>query len=127
MVKGDFKSSVKEQPGSSAVVQGVSSDEYGLGYSGIDYVTSGVRALPIAAEGTEFAAPEYENCLDGSYPLARFHLIYINKAPGKPLDTTTIEFLKFVLSKQGQKIGIKDGYYPLPEELAKEVRDSLSN
>jgi phosphate transport system substrate-binding protein len=125
--KGDFKSSVKEQPGSSAVVQGVSSDEYGLGYSGIGYVTSGVRALPIAAEGTEFATPEYENCLDGSYPLARFLLIYINKAPGKPLNTTTIEFLKFVLSKQGQKIVIKDGYYPLPEELAKEVRDSLSN
>jgi phosphate transport system substrate-binding protein len=124
--KGDFKASVKEQPGSSAVVQGVSADEFGLGYSGIGYITSGVRALPIAAEGTEYAEPSYENCLDGSYPLARFLYIYINKAPGKPLNATTAEFLKFIISKQGQEIVVKDGYYPLPAELAKEVSASLA-
>jgi phosphate transport system substrate-binding protein len=124
--KGDFKASVKEQPGSSAVVQGVSADEFGLGYSGIGYITSGVRALPIAAEGTEYAEPSYENCLDGSYPLARFLYIYINKAPGKPLNATTAEFLKFIISKQGQEIVVKDGYYPLPAELAKEVSTSLA-
>jgi phosphate transport system substrate-binding protein len=124
--KGDFKSSVKEQPGSSAVVQGISSDEFGLGYSGIGYITSGVRTVPLAAEGTEFADPSYENCLDGSYPLARFLLIYINKAPGKPLNATTQEFLKFILSKQGQEVVIKDGYYPLPAELAKEEHSTLA-
>lgn len=125
--KGDFKASVKEQPGSSAVVQGVSSDEFSLGYSGIGYITSGVRTIPLAAEGTEFAEPKYENCIDGSYPLARFLLIYINKAPGKPLNPTTLEFLKFILSKQGQEIVIKDGYYPLPAELAKEEFDNLTH
>lgn len=124
--KGDFKASVKEQPGSSAVVQGVSADEFGLGYSGIGYITSGVRALPIAAEGTEYAEPSYANCLDGSYPLARFLYIYINKAPGKPLNATTSEFLKFIVSKQGQEIVVKDGYYPLPAELANEVSASLA-
>jgi phosphate transport system substrate-binding protein len=124
--KGDFKASVKEQPGSSAVVQGVSADEFGLGYSGIGYITSGVRTLPIAAEGTEYAEPSYENCLDGSYPLARFLYIYINKAPGKPLNATTAEFLKFIISKQGQEIVVKDGYYPLPAELASEVSTSLA-
>ena len=125
--KGDFKASVKEQPGSSAVVQGVSADEFGLGYSGIGYITSGVRALPLAAEGADYAEPTYENCLDGSYPMARFLLIYINKAPGKPLGTTVSEFIKFVLSKEGQEIVVKDGYYPLPAELASEVLASLSN
>jgi phosphate transport system substrate-binding protein len=124
--KGDFKASVKEQPGSSAVVQGVSADEFGLGYSGIGYITSGVRTLPIAAEGTEYAEPTYSNCLDGSYPLARFLYIYINKAPGKPLNATTAEFLKFIISKQGQEIVVKDGYYPLPAELASEVSSSLA-
>lgn len=124
--KGDFKASVKEQPGSSAVVQGVSADEFGLGYSGIGYITSGVRALPIAAEGTEYAEPSYENCLDGSYPLARFLYIYINQAPGKPLNATTAEFLKFIISKQGQEVVVKDGYYPLPAELAKEVSTTLA-
>jgi len=125
--KGDFKSSVKEQPGSSAVVQGVSSDEFGLGYSGIGYITSGIRTVPLAAEGTEYAEPSYENCLDGSYPLARFHLIYINKAPGKALNPTTLEFLKFILSKQGQQVVIKDGYYPLPAELANEELNTLTH
>jgi phosphate transport system substrate-binding protein len=125
--KGDFKATVKEQPGSSAVVQGVSSDEFGLGYSGIGYITSGVRALPLAAEGTDYAEPTYANCLDGSYPLARFLYIYINKAPGKPLSATSTEFLKFIISKQGQEIVVKDGYYPLPAELAKEVSAAISN
>lgn len=125
--KGDFKSTVKEQPGSSAVVQGVSADEFGLGYSGIGYITSGVRALPLAAEGTEYADPSYANCLDGSYPLARFLFIYINKAPGKPLSVTSTEFLKFIISKQGQEIVVKDGYYPLPAELAKVVSTTLAN
>ncbi len=119
--KGDFKSSVKEQPGSSAVVQGISADEFGIGYSGIGYMTSGVRTVPIAAEGTTYAEPSYENCLDGSYPLARFLLVYINKAPGKPINPSLMEFIKFMLSKEGQEVVVKDGYYPLPAEVASEV------
>ena len=50
LFKGDFKDTVKEQPGSSAVVQGVASDKYGIGYSGIGYKTADVRAVPLAAE-----------------------------------------------------------------------------
>jgi phosphate transport system substrate-binding protein len=123
--KGDFKSSVKEQPGSSAVVQGISSDQFGIGYSGIGYMTSGVRTVPIAAEGIEFAEPSYENCLDGSYPLARFLMIYINKAPSKPISPSLMEFIQFILSKEGQEIVIKDGYYPLPASVAAEVLASL--
>jgi len=123
--KGDFKSSVKEQPGSSAVVQGISSDEFGIGYSGIGYMTSGVRTVPIAAEGTAYAEPSYENCLDGSYPLARFLLVYINKAPGKPINPSLMEFIKFMLSKEGQEVVVKDGYYPLPAEVAAEVLQAL--
>lgn len=125
--KGDYKSSVKEQPGSSAVVQGIASDEFGIGYSGIGYLTSGVRALPLAEEGEDYAEPTYENCLEGSYPLARYLMVYVNKAPGKPLDTTSLEFLKFVLSKQGQEIVVKDGYYPLPSEVVEETIATLSN
>jgi phosphate transport system substrate-binding protein len=123
--KGDFKSSVKEQPGSSAVVQGISADAFGIGYSGIGYMTSGVRTVPIAAEGTTYAAPSYENCLDGSYPLARFLLVYINKAPSKPINPSLMEFIKFILSKEGQEVVVKDGYYPLPAAVASEVLQSL--
>lgn len=124
--KGDFKPTVKEQPGSSAVVQGVGGDQYALGYSGIGYKTAGVRALPLAGEDGTFYEANYENCLSGDYPMARFLLVAVNKKPGQPLDPKTLEFLKYVLSKQGQAIVEKDGYYPMPAEVAKEVADSLS-
>jgi phosphate transport system substrate-binding protein len=124
--KGDFKSSVKEQPGSSAVVQGVSTDEYALGYAGIGYVTSGVRALPVGESMETLAEATYENCLSGDYPLARFLFIYINKKPGQALDTIILEFLKFVQSKDGQTVVIKDGYFPLPQEVIVESQAELA-
>lgn len=121
LAKGDFKSSVKEQPGSSAVIQGISSDLYGIGYSGIGYTTSGVKALALGETAEEMAEATYENCLEGTYPLARFLFIYVNKKPGAPLDKLTAEFLKFVLSKEGQEIVIKDSYFPLPASLTSEI------
>ena len=116
--KGDFKATVKEQPGSSAVVQGVSSDKFGIGYSGIGYVTSGVRALPLSDKGDKFIEPTYENCLSGEYPMARFLYVYVNKKSGAPLDKLTAEFIKFIASKQGQEIVVKDGYFPLPASVS---------
>ena len=118
LLKGDFKSSVKEQPGSSAVVQGIGSDIYGIGYSGIGYKTSGVKTLALSSDDGVLYEPSLENCISGDYPLARLLYIYINRNPVEPLDTLTREFLKFVLSKQGQEIVVKDGYYPLPAEVA---------
>ncbi len=118
--KGDFKTSVKEQPGSSAVVQGVASDLGGIGYSGIGYKTASVKAVPLADKGDKFIEPTYENCLSGDYPMARFLLVYVNKKPGQPLDKLTSEFLKFVQAKQGQEVVIKDGYFPLPKSVVDE-------
>ena len=124
--KGDFKPTVKEQPGSSGVVQGISTDLYSVGYSGIGYLTSGVRALPLGAKADAMFEPNNENCLNGKYPLARFLYVYINKKPGAPLDTLTLEFVKFVLSKPGQEAVVKDGYFPLPSAVAGELVQSLS-
>ncbi|MDZ7624079.1 MAG: PstS family phosphate ABC transporter substrate-binding protein [Ignavibacteriaceae bacterium] len=120
LFKGDFKDQVKEQPGSASVVQGVTEDRYAIGYSGIGYRTSGVIALPLAkSENDEFHQPDYENCLNGKYPLSRFLNIYVNKAPNKPVDPLLKEFLRFVLSYEGQEVVVKDGYLPLTSELAK--------
>jgi phosphate transport system substrate-binding protein len=121
LAKGDFKSSVKEQPGSSAVIQGVSADLYAIGYAGIGYATSGVKALALGETEDAMAEATYENCLDGSYPLARFLYVYVNKDPNAPMDKLTYEFLKFVLSKEGQEIVIKDHYFPLPASIASEI------
>ena len=118
---GDFKDSVKEQPGSASVVQGVTADRYGIGYSGIGYATAGVRAVPLAEkEGGKCVEATAENSYSGSYPLARFLYVYVNRAPGKGLDPLTREFMKLVVSKQGQEVVIKDGYFPIPASIAKE-------
>jgi phosphate transport system substrate-binding protein len=123
---GDFKDTVKEQPGSSSVVQGVAADVGAVGYSGIGYATSGVRALPLSSdESGNFVEPTYANCLNSAYPLSRYLYVYVNKAPSKPMDKLTSEFITFVLSKQGQEIVLKDGYYPLPSDVADEGRASL--
>ena len=123
---GDYKSSIKEQPGSSSVVQGIAADLGAIGYSGIGYKTSGVKALALSEkDGQPFAEANYANCLNGSYPLARFLYVYVNKAPSKDMDKLTSEFMTFVLSKQGQEIVIKDGYFPLPADAAAEGRASL--
>lgn len=116
--KGDYKDEVKEQPGSASVVQGVTEDRGGLGYSGIGYRTSGVRAIPLSATpGAPCYEPTFGHASAGQYPLARFLYLYVNKAPGKPLPPLVREFLTYVYSRQGQHIVIKDGYFPLPQDL----------
>jgi phosphate transport system substrate-binding protein len=123
---GDYRTTVKEQPGSSAVVQGVASDLGGIGYSGIGYRTSGVRVVPLAGGDGNMYEPTPENCLTGNYPLARFLYVYINKPPVGAMDKLTKEFLRFVVSKAGQDAVVRDGYFPMPVEVSDEVLDHLS-
>jgi phosphate transport system substrate-binding protein len=120
LCKGDYKNTVKEQPGSASVVQGVGVDRYGIGYSGIGYATSGVRAVPLAESGGDFYGATYENVVSGDYPLSRFLYVYINKASHKPLDPLVREFARYIFSQEGQGIVVKDGYYPLPASLVEE-------
>ena len=118
---GDYKDAVKEQPGSAAVVQGVTVDRGAVGYSGIGYATAGVRAVPIAGkQGGTCVEATADNAYSGDYALARFLFVYVNRAPGKPLDPLTREFMKLVLSKDGQEVVVKDGYFPIPASVAKE-------
>jgi phosphate transport system substrate-binding protein len=118
---GDYKDEVKEQPGSASVVQGVTVDRYGIGYSGIGYATAGVRAVPIAEkEGAACVEATADNAYAGTYPLARFLYVYINKPPGKALDPLTQEFVNLMVSKEGQEVVVKDGYFPIPSSIAKE-------
>jgi phosphate transport system substrate-binding protein len=123
---GDYKDTVKEQPGSASVVQGVTNDRYGMGYSGIGYKTSGVKAVGLAEkEGGEFSSGSYEDVVSGKYPLSRFLYVYVSKAPGKPLDPLVREFLKLVLSREGQEVVVKDGYLPLTAAIVAEERRKI--
>lgn len=127
LCKGDFKSTVNEQPGSASVVQGITKSINGIGYSGEGYRTSGVRMVPLAKkEGAPFVEVSAENALSGKYPLSRFLFIYVNKAPNEALPPLEAEFLRMVLSKTGQQVVVKDGYIPLPAKIAEKMRAKLN-
>ena len=124
LCKGDYKNSVNEQPGSASVVQSVASSLNSIGYSGIGYKVAGVKAVALSKKGGPFVEATMDNAITGKYPLSRFLYVYVNKHPNKPLSPLQAEFIKLMLSEQGQGIVKKDGYIPLPiavveKELAK--------
>lgn len=119
LYKGDFKDTVKEQPGSASVAQGIEKDPAGIGYSGMGYVTSGTHRLAVAsAEGKPAVEATEANVLSGEYPLSRYLYIYVNRAPGKPLDPLVREFLTYALSTEGQAQVEKDGFIETPAPVA---------
>ncbi|WP_455219475.1 PstS family phosphate ABC transporter substrate-binding protein [Kaarinaea lacus] len=119
LCKGDYKNTVNEQPGSASVVQSVSTSINGIGYSGIGYKTSGVKAVPLAKKkGKPFVEASPDNAITGDYPLSRFLYVYVNKHPNRPLSPLIKEFIKMVMSKTGQEVVVKDGYIPLPAKVA---------
>ncbi len=123
---GDFRDEVKEQPGSSSVVQGVASEINGIGYSGIGYMTADVRAVPLAADADGEPVPATaEFAYSGEYPLARYLYVYVNYRPGSDLDPLRREFIKYMFSKQGQLDVVRDGYYPVNAEVARRTLESL--
>jgi phosphate transport system substrate-binding protein len=125
LANGDFKGTVKEQPGSSAVVQGVASDKFAIGYSGIGYKTADVKAVAISGRDGQCYEPTQANAYSGKYPISRFLYVYVNKNPSTAFDPLRGEFLKFILSRNGQSNTLKDGYYPMPYVFAQEDRNKL--
>jgi phosphate transport system substrate-binding protein len=118
LAKGDYKDSVKEQPGSSAVVQGVASDLGGIGYSGIGYKTADVRAVPLAAGTGKPVPAETQYGYSGEYPMSRFLLVYVNYKPGSSIDPLQREFVKYIYSREGQEVVAKDGFLPVTAKIA---------
>ena len=127
LCKGDYKDTVNEQPGSASVVQGVTKSINGIGYSGIGYKTSGVKAVPLSKKGDSFVEASAGNAANGTYPLGRFLYIYVNKEPNKDLGPLEKEFIKMVLSKTGQLVVVKDGYIPLPAGVAGKEMTKVGN
>lgn len=119
--KKDYKKTVKEQSGSSGVVQAIGSDKFAMGYSGIGYRTAEVKALKVKkTDKDKSIAPTAEACYDGSYPIARPLLVYVNHKPGSQMDPLRAEFIKMIFSKEGQEAVVKDGYIPVTAQIARE-------
>jgi len=127
LCKGDYKNSVKEQPGSASVVQGITEDKGAIGYSGIGYITSGVKAIQLGKEEGQCAEPNLENIISKKYPLGRYLYLYVNKKPNEDLDPLRFEFLKYVLSNEGQQVVVKDGYLPLPADVDAKIMKKIGS
>ncbi len=125
LCKGDFKDTVNEQPGSSSVVQSINDSRNAIGYSGIGYLTAGVRALPISTRTGKYVEPTAANAANGIYPLSRFLYVYINKKPGQELPPLERELIKLIYSRLGQEVVVKDGYVPLPAAVTTKWLNNL--
>jgi len=110
-----LKSSMTAGVGSASVVLEVAKDRLGVGFSGIGYQISEIRPVPLASvQGGRYVPPSFETAMEGSYPLRRNLYLYVNKPPKITAAPSLSEYVKFVLSQQGQQIVLTHGYYPLP-------------
>jgi len=118
LYNGEYKKDVKQQTGSEAVVENVANDKFAIGYSGLGYKTDGVRTVPLAAF---YGSPCYETTAEATYsrkyPIARYLYIYLNKKPDEHLDPLRAEFIKYILSKDGQIQTEKGGFFPITNEI----------
>ena len=121
---GDFSNTVNEQPGSASVVQSVGTTINGIGYSGMGYRTASVRAVPLGENGV-FHAASAKNAVSGVYPLSRYLYVYVNKPPGEALPAIEREFIRFILSRQGQRIVLKNGFISLPAAMVEKQKQVL--
>jgi phosphate transport system substrate-binding protein len=128
LFNGDYKNEVKEMPGSSAVIQAVAGDKYGIGYSGIGYKTADVRVVPLKDSDDPkepFVPAESEKAYSGEYPLARFLFVYVNREPNSQLDPLRREFVRYLFSREGQTEVVKSGYLPVMQEIAGKALQSI--
>jgi len=125
---GEYKDGITERttvgslPALDAIAQGVAADPYAIGYSGFSSVIKGTRPLALAVnDNGPYYKGTFQEVVPQTYPLSRVVYIYLNLAPGQALDPKIREFLKFVLSKQGQQDVEKEGVFlPLPQQMVKE-------
>ena len=123
LFKGDYKDSVKERPGSAAVVQGIASDKYAIGYSGIGYKTADVLAVPLAIEeGADMIEAAAKNAYTGEYPGSlpvdvRQRQAWQARPAARRVHQARLE--------HRQAGAVEDGYFPITAEIAKRALDSV--
>jgi len=127
LCNGAYKESVTQEESFENIISQISASPDGIGYAGMAYQTDQVRILSLAkSKGQKLVQPTIENTLSRHYPLARFLYVYVNKDPKKPLAPLELEFVKMMLSKQGQEIVSKNGYIPLSAKVVKKTLKKLN-
>ncbi len=135
LCQGDFATDYHEEPHSNNVIYKVATNPNAIGYAGIGYLTKTVKMVPLAKTTGEPFIPiqaeeqgmgvSYGAVTNGTYPLSRFLFIYINKKPGKAIAPEVEEFLRLVLSREGQSLVGTSGFIPMDENTASGQRAKL--
>ena len=127
MEGGDYRVSMRFEPAGSSIVQGVASDPDAIGCASVFFAAKRVRAVPVAGADGQFYAPTVQNVREHKYPLSRFHYICLNRPPHQPLNGAVLEFVRFLLSHEGQQIVAADGNIPLDIATVEQGRRMLAN
>jgi len=122
---GAFRLSLRVEGGGSSIVQGVATDLGAIGFASNFFTARRVRAVPLAGADGQFYAPTQENVRSGKYPLIRFLYICVNKPPGEPFGGAAAEFLRFMLSREGQQVVADGGNIPLDAATVAEGRRAI--
>lgn len=116
LASGDYKNTIKKEEGSEALVKSIENNKTGIGYSSVGYKSNDVKIVAINTKGNCFD-PSFENTYSRKYPLARGLFVYILKDPKTSMDPIAAEFLKYILSKDGQSFANHAGYYPITNKI----------
>lgn len=127
LCSGDFRATVKELPGSASVVQAVASIPGSMGYGAFGHLNANVKALAIGTSQQSLVSVNDQTIASGQYPLTRYLYFLVNKAPNQPLPKQVFEFIRFVLSAQGQELVRKDGYVAVPDKMVERQLRQLSS
>ena len=122
---GDFRANVSAEPVSTSVVQAVGVDPGAIGYASVYFRTARTKVLAVDTASGEHAQPIEAEASSGKYPLARFLYLYLGVAKGSSADAATREFLRFVLSEEGQNAARASGAFAIPPALAQSQRATL--
>jgi phosphate transport system substrate-binding protein len=122
---GDYRLSLRVELTGSAIVQDVAADPQGIGCASIFFAAKRVRAIPLAGPDGQFYAPTVQNVRAHKYPLGRFLYVCVNKPPNRSLSGAASEFVRFLLSREGQEIVVAGGNVPLNPATADQGRRSL--
>lgn len=109
----------------AAIMSALAQDPDGISFGNASYMTDQVKTLGLSVKGvvSQFTLTDVAS---GRYPLQRYLYIYVNRKPGQPLDPLVKEFLRLVLSRQGQSLVSQDHYLPLPAAIDEQELEKLN-
>jgi phosphate transport system substrate-binding protein len=126
--RGEWREDIAYEKVVFPMAKRVADDRYAIGYSGVAYLDQPLKVIPVSeGKGKPYEAPTYEGVAAATYPLSRVVFFNTNRPPGKPLNPALDEFLRFVLSREGQQVVLDHArYIPLRNFQAQDSRALLA-